>query len=87
MKNLKVSILALSVLVGGAVFASAASSAVILSTSDVVLDDVCRLIVGYVGNLFSTSVLFTVCTDFDTNATIVTTDAGGKISVLLIKRL
>ncbi len=78
MKKIKVSILALSVLVGGAVFASAASSATILSTTDVILTNApAPLIWSSVINTLPTGILFT---NVDFAPAIVTTDAGGKIS-------
>jgi hypothetical protein len=73
--------LALSVLVGGAVFASAASSSVtILSTSDVILTNApAPLIWSSVSDL-PTSALFNPDTGVSAEAMMVDTDNGGKIA-------
>jgi hypothetical protein len=78
MKKIKVSILALSVLVGGAVFASAASSTLVGSTSDVTLTSVPPLAFSEVFDL-PTSALLNATNGFDTTFTDVFTDASGKI--------
>jgi hypothetical protein len=78
MKKIKVSILALSVLVGGAVLASAASSSIIGATSDVALTNTVPL-VWYDVNQLPTSLLLG-----DTNSSFqagfIDTDSGGKIA-------
>lgn len=79
MKKIKVSILALSVLVGGAVFASAASSALLGSTSDVSLTNAVPLIWSDVFTL-PTSVLLNPNQGVSFEAMTVATDEGGKIA-------
>jgi hypothetical protein len=78
MKKIKVSILALSVLVGGAVFASAASSALVGSTSDVTFTNVPPLVWSDVFDL-PTSKLLSSTNGLDDTASTVYTDASGKI--------
>jgi hypothetical protein len=79
MKKIKVSILALSVLVGGAVFASAANSAILGSTSDVTLTNAVPLIWSDVFTL-PTSVLLNPNQGVSFEAMTVATDEGGKIA-------
>jgi hypothetical protein len=80
MKKIKVSILALSVLVGGAVFASAANTAILGSTSDVFLTNApAPLIWSGVYDL-PTSALLNPDKGLSFQAGIVDTDDGGKIS-------
>jgi len=79
MKKVKVSILALSVLVGGAVFASAANNGLTLaSTDDIVLTNAVPMIWSSV-NEVPTS-LFLVSSNTFFSAGIVDTDSGGKIT-------
>jgi hypothetical protein len=80
MKKIKVSILALSVLVGGAVFASAASSSTILSTSDVFLTNTPTPIVWSAVYDIPTSALLNPDKGVSFQAGVVDTDNGGKIS-------
>ena len=77
MKKLKVSILALSVLVGGAVFASAATSATIMSTSDVFLTNAPAPLIWSSPDALPTFSLFT---NVDYQAQVVNTDGNGKIA-------
>jgi hypothetical protein len=88
MKKIKVSILALSVLVGGAVFASAANNSAILgSTTDVVLTNSVPLIWSGVYDL-PTSALLNPNQGVSSEVMVVDTDDGGKIAGVgnIIKR-
>jgi len=86
MKKMKVSILALSVLVGGAVFASAADKVIVASTSDVAITNVAPLVWSDISELPSSP--FTSNTVDTANSIVfVSTDSSGKIEgvVNLIK--
>ena len=77
MKKMKVSILALSVLVGGAVFASAATKYIVASTSDIVVTNVAPLVWSDVGDLPSSPFL---TNNWDSSSIVmVGTDSSGKI--------
>jgi hypothetical protein len=78
MKKIKVSILALSVLVGGAVFASAASSVLLGATSDIALTNAVPLIWSSVNTLPTSP--FLVSSNVSFEAMFVDTDNGGKIA-------
>lgn len=81
MKQIKVSILALSVLVGGAVFASAASIAILGSTTEVVLTNAPAPLIWYsVEDELPTSALLNPERGVRFEATVVDTDDGGKVS-------
>ena len=78
MKKIKVSILALSVLVGGAVFASAADKLIVASTVDVVVTNVAPLV--WVDVSAFPNSLFLNSTNMSEESTgFVTTDDKGKI--------
>lgn len=77
---MKVSILALSVLVGGAVFASAADSVIIGSTSDVYLTNTPAPLIWSEVYRLPTSALLNPERGISFEAAVVDTDDGGKIS-------
>jgi hypothetical protein len=77
MKKIKVSILALSVLVGGAVFASAANKAIVASTSDVTVTNVAPLVWADISDLPSSP--FTSNNLDNSSIIFVSTDSSGKI--------
>jgi hypothetical protein len=81
MKKIKVSILALSVLVGGAVFASAAknNNLTVASTEDITLTNVVPLVYSDVSTL-PTSAFLVLTQGTSFQAAVVNTDSGGKIS-------
>ena len=79
MKKIKVSILALSVLVGGAVFASAANKAIIVGTSNVEVTNVAPIVFSTVSELPASP--FVNKTNLNSSSiVIVSTDEKGKIS-------
>jgi hypothetical protein len=78
MKKIKVSILALSVLVGGAVFASAAEKAIVVSTANIVVTNIAPLVWVDV-NDFPTSVFLNTTNLNEDSVGWVDTDSKGKI--------
>jgi hypothetical protein len=80
MKKIKVSILALSVLVGGAVFASAADTAILGSTTDVALTNAPAPLIWYGVYDLPTSALLDPEKGVSFEASVVDTDDGGKIA-------
>jgi hypothetical protein len=87
MKKIKVSILALSVLVGGAVFASAADKTITASTSDVVITNVAPLLWVDIFDSLPSSPFTSNNVDQANSIVFVNTDMSGKIDgvVNLIK--
>ena len=80
MKKIKVSILALSVLVGGAVFASAAEKLIVASTSDITVTNVAPLLwIDLTGDAIPQSPFINTTNVSPASIILVDNDSKGKI--------